>query len=180
MQRASDLTAGQGVHVPDGLAGRAEAGHGVVGWLILKLIKLYQWLLSPILGQQCRFQPTCSHYMAGCIEAHGTFRGVWLGLRRIGRCHPWHPGGVDRVPGKDRSGHPHHGAHDQTTREGGTSRPSGLPSVARPTPGRCIPDSATSEENHHEENHPAARRSLTSPVAPSKDRAHLASGVPTE
>ncbi len=66
--------------------------------LLLAMIRAYQFLLSPWVGSQCRFYPTCSHYAAEAIERHGAIRGSWLALRRIGRCHPWHPGGMDPVP----------------------------------------------------------------------------------
>lgn len=68
---------------------------------LLALISCYQYLLSPWLGNQCRFYPTCSHYAAEAINRHGALRGSWLALRRIGRCHPWHPGGIDLVPGAE-------------------------------------------------------------------------------
>lgn len=55
----------------------------------------YRAILSPLLGRHCRFQPTCSAYFRAAVEKHGAMRGVWLGLKRIGRCHPWHPGGYD-------------------------------------------------------------------------------------
>ncbi len=83
--------------------------------LLLAIIRAYQFLLSPWVGNQCRFYPTCSHYAAEAIERHGAARGSWLALRRIGRCHPWHPGGMDPVqescscanhPQSDRSGKP--------------------------------------------------------------------------
>jgi uncharacterized protein len=61
-------------------------------------IRLYQATLSPYLGRQCRFYPTCSHYAREALELHGFLRGTWLTLRRLGRCHPFHPGGVDLVP----------------------------------------------------------------------------------
>jgi hypothetical protein len=61
-------------------------------------IRLYQITLSPYLGRQCRFHPTCSEYAREALEHHGLIRGSWLGLRRLGRCHPFHPGGVDLVP----------------------------------------------------------------------------------
>lgn len=64
----------------------------------LFLIRMYQLLLSPILGRSCRFEPSCSRYTAACIESHGLARGGWLGLRRIARCHPFHPGGYDPPP----------------------------------------------------------------------------------
>lgn len=66
--------------------------------LALFLIKAYQWLLSPVLGNNCRYHPTCSEYAAEAIRTHGAARGTWLALRRIGRCHPWGGSGYDPVP----------------------------------------------------------------------------------
>ncbi|MEK8089636.1 membrane protein insertion efficiency factor YidD [Thermithiobacillus plumbiphilus] len=66
--------------------------------LLILLIRVYQIVLSPYLGQRCRFYPSCSHYTITALQRHGALKGSWLGLRRIGRCHPWHPGGVDPVP----------------------------------------------------------------------------------
>ncbi|WP_155305577.1 membrane protein insertion efficiency factor YidD [Desulfosarcina widdelii] len=62
------------------------------------LIKLYQILLSPVLGPACRFEPTCSEYAYQAISAHGVIKGGWLSIKRILRCHPFHPGGYDPVP----------------------------------------------------------------------------------
>jgi putative membrane protein insertion efficiency factor len=64
----------------------------------LALIRLYQRTLSPLLGSHCRFHPTCSAYTAEAISRHGFFMGVYLGLRRLLRCHPLHAGGFDPVP----------------------------------------------------------------------------------
>lgn len=66
--------------------------------IVLKLIRAYQLLLSPVLGNNCRFHPTCSEYAASAVEQHGVRRGTWLTIRRLLKCHPWHPGGVDPVP----------------------------------------------------------------------------------
>ena len=70
----------------------------MVSRLLLALITLYRWTLSPLLGPRCRFHPSCSHYTFDAIRTHGALRGSWLGLRRLARCHPWHPGGYDPVP----------------------------------------------------------------------------------
>ena len=69
--------------------------------LILQtLIRGYQLIISPWIGPRCRFYPSCSHYAHEAIAVHGAARGTWLTLRRLGRCHPWHPGGLDPVPSK--------------------------------------------------------------------------------
>jgi uncharacterized protein len=67
--------------------------------LAIVLIRGYQLLISPLLPPACRFYPSCSSYALGAIAGHGILRGGWLALARIARCHPWHPGGVDPVPG---------------------------------------------------------------------------------
>lgn len=61
-------------------------------------IRFYQWVLSPLLPPSCRFTPTCSAYAIEAVLTHGIFRGSWLALRRILRCHPWSAGGYDPVP----------------------------------------------------------------------------------
>ncbi|WP_411273697.1 membrane protein insertion efficiency factor YidD [Daejeonella sp.] len=66
--------------------------------VFLSIIRLYQYLLSPILGKSCRFTPTCSHYGVEAISKHGPFKGGWLTLIRIGRCNPWGGHGHDPVP----------------------------------------------------------------------------------
>ncbi|WP_316767862.1 membrane protein insertion efficiency factor YidD [Pedobacter frigiditerrae] len=67
-------------------------------WLFLGIIRLYQLLLSPILGASCRFTPTCSQYGVEAIKKHGPFYGGWLTLKRIASCHPWGKHGHDPVP----------------------------------------------------------------------------------
>ena len=66
--------------------------------LALTPLRFYKRFLSPLLPPMCRFDPTCSIYMMQAIEKHGTLRGVWLGMRRLARCHPFNPGGWDPVP----------------------------------------------------------------------------------
>ncbi|MCE9684220.1 membrane protein insertion efficiency factor YidD [Halomonas alkalisoli] len=70
-----------------------------LGLLLLGLVKLYQIILSPLLGPRCRFWPSCSHYTAEAIQVHGPLKGGWLAARRIVRCHPGSKGGIDPVPG---------------------------------------------------------------------------------
>ena len=65
---------------------------------LLWLIRVYQLAISPMLGNRCRFYPSCSEYSMEALRRHGLFRGLWLTVHRIGRCHPWHPGGFDPVP----------------------------------------------------------------------------------
>jgi putative membrane protein insertion efficiency factor len=62
------------------------------------LIKLYQWLISPLLGPQCRYTPTCSEYALQAFRKYGLFKGFWLTIKRISRCHPWGGHGHDPVP----------------------------------------------------------------------------------
>ena len=66
--------------------------------LLVWFLRGYQLLLSPLLGQKCRFYPTCSNYAIEALRVHGAARGSWLAARRVCRCHPWNPGGVDFVP----------------------------------------------------------------------------------
>ena len=66
--------------------------------LLILLIGVYRYLLSPFLGSNCRFHPTCSCYAQEAVQRHGVLRGGWFALRRLSRCHPWHEGGFDPVP----------------------------------------------------------------------------------
>jgi putative membrane protein insertion efficiency factor len=75
-------------------------------WFIVQLIRGYRFLLSPWLGAHCRFYPSCSRYAMTALERHGALRGSGLALRRLLRCHPWSPGGIDEVP-EEEHGHRH-------------------------------------------------------------------------
>ncbi len=66
--------------------------------LIRLILRSYQLFISPLLGNHCRFYPSCSQYAIDAVEKHGTLRGSLLAIRRLSRCHPWHEGGVDPVP----------------------------------------------------------------------------------
>lgn len=69
-----------------------------IAQIFLGIIKVYQTAISPFLGSNCRFYPTCSSYAKEAIEVHGPFKGGFLGLKRIMKCHPYHDGGIDLVP----------------------------------------------------------------------------------
>lgn len=71
--------------------------------IVKGLIRIYQFVLSPVLGNNCRFHPSCSSYAIEAIDAHGVIRGSWIAMRRLAKCHPWHPGGVDPVPPNRRN-----------------------------------------------------------------------------
>ncbi len=76
----------------------AQPRPGLVARVLLGCIRWYQLAVSPGLGAQCRFEPTCSRYAAEAIARHGALRGTWLGTKRLLRCHPGTPGGYDPVP----------------------------------------------------------------------------------
>lgn len=65
---------------------------------VVRLVGLYRRLISPLLGDNCRYRPTCSEYAQDALRTHGFLRGSWMAARRVGRCHPWHDGGYDPVP----------------------------------------------------------------------------------
>lgn len=112
------------------LPAQQPAGHpGPVAGLLILLVRAYRRFLSPLLGQQCRFQPSCSAYGLEALQVHGALRGTWLTARRIARCHPFHPGGYDPVPPRKPSG----------TRSSGTpggSSPEDRSEAVSPNPGR--------------------------------------------
>ena len=85
--------------------GGVERPTTLFGWLLapltlilIALIRLYQLLISPGLPASCRFAPSCSQYTLDAVRRYGALKGTWLGVRRLVRCHPWHPGGYDPVP----------------------------------------------------------------------------------
>ena len=66
--------------------------------LLMALLRTYQYAISPFLGRRCRYYPSCSEYAVEAVEKYGVVKGGWLGVKRVCRCHPWHPGGYDPVP----------------------------------------------------------------------------------
>jgi putative membrane protein insertion efficiency factor len=74
---------------------------------LLSVVRFYQRAISPAFPSRCRFYPSCSAYAVEAIELHGAARGSWLAVRRIVKCAPWHPGGVDLVPGTGTAGTGH-------------------------------------------------------------------------
>jgi putative membrane protein insertion efficiency factor len=70
----------------------------IASTVLIFLISAYRRLISPVLPSACRFHPSCSQYARDAIETHGAIAGSWLALKRLGRCHPLHPGGEDPVP----------------------------------------------------------------------------------
>jgi putative membrane protein insertion efficiency factor len=93
------------------MAERRSLPSQVAAGLMLAVIRLYWYTLSPLIGGQCRFEPTCSRYADEAIRAHGPWRGGWLALRRIARCHPFSAGGFDPAPpARHVPDEPRHGA----------------------------------------------------------------------
>jgi len=83
-------------------AGSPTGNLSIVARLAVEAIGVYRRFVSPMLGNHCRFHPSCSAYAVEAIRLHGLVRGTWLAMRRILRCHPFHPGGVDPVPSTTR------------------------------------------------------------------------------
>ena len=77
---------------------RHRSFRDVIDRLLISLLRAYKRWLSPLLGPRCRFVPTCSEYAMQAIARHGAARGGWLAVKRLAKCAPWHPGGVDLVP----------------------------------------------------------------------------------
>ena len=105
----------------------------MIGRALLGIIRFYSGAISPALPPRCRFYPTCSAYAAEAIERHGALRGGWLAIRRLVKCAPWHPGGVDLVPGTGPAGT---AAHDH-------SSSSAVPVPAPPADAHGRPSRAT-------------------------------------
>jgi uncharacterized protein len=84
---------------------REQARPSVGARLLLAVIGGYRRFISPLSGPHCRFAPSCSAYALEAVRRHGALRGSWLAVRRVGRCHPFHPGGYDPVPPAARAGH---------------------------------------------------------------------------
>lgn len=70
--------------------------------LLIALVRGYQLFISPVLGNNCRYVPSCSAYTIEAMEKHGALKGLWLGIKRVSRCHPFHEGGYDPVPDPER------------------------------------------------------------------------------
>ncbi len=73
----------------------------LLAWPLLLLVRIYSYVISPLLGVNCRYQPTCSEYAIEALRLHGAFRGTALAAKRIARCHPWGESGYDPVPRND-------------------------------------------------------------------------------
>ena len=73
----------------------------LLAWPLLGLVWIYRILISPLLGANCRYHPTCAVYAEPALRLHGAFKGGWLVLQRVGRCHPWGGSGFDPVPETD-------------------------------------------------------------------------------
>src|SRR5690349_19005530 len=104
---------------------------------LLRLIAFYSRAISPALPPRCRFYPTCSAYAAEAITRHGAARGSWLAVRRLVKCAPWHPGGVDLVPGTVR----HH--HSSSTPEAPAAPPTVLARATSPAPRRTLQEESS-------------------------------------
>src|SRR5690554_870309 len=89
---------------PKTLLGWLLAPFRLLVWLLKKLLiglfRFYQLFISPLKPPSCRFYPTCSSYAIEAVQTHGPFKGFWLAIKRLGKCHPWHEGGIDMVPEK--------------------------------------------------------------------------------
>lgn len=90
----------------------------IPAFLLIGVFRVWQLAVSPTYGQTCRFYPNCSAYGVEAVRVHGAVRGGWLTVRRVGRCHPWNPGGVDPVPPSTRATHGTHIHADEVAPRG--------------------------------------------------------------
>jgi len=74
----------------------------IISFLLKIPIKIYQWFISPIFPNTCRYAPTCSHYAVEALDEWGPIRGLWIAFKRLSRCHPWGDSGYDPVPKKEK------------------------------------------------------------------------------
>jgi putative membrane protein insertion efficiency factor len=116
--------------------------------LLLAAVRFYQRAISPLFPPRCRFEPSCSAYAVEAIEVHGAGRGSWLAVRRLAKCAPWHPGGVDLVP--PRPG---------LSRDPGTTEPTHSSCTAAPDPMTSPAPPADDDRRHRGVTPPASRRS---------------------
>jgi uncharacterized protein len=95
-------------------------------------VRFYQRAISPVFPPRCRFEPSCSAYAAEALQVHGAARGSWLAVRRLAKCAPWHPGGIDFVP-------PARGTAGPTHSSGSAASSDALPADVEPRPDRVTP-----------------------------------------
>ncbi|WP_369140199.1 membrane protein insertion efficiency factor YidD [Modestobacter versicolor] len=119
-----------------------------VGRGLLAVVRFYQRAISPAFPPRCRFEPSCSAYAAEALEVHGAARGSWLAVRRLAKCAPWHPGGVDLVPPPPPGG-----------RRAGTAEPTRSSSTAAPDPTTPQVPVADDDRRRHGATPPASSRS---------------------
>lgn len=79
----------------------------IINKLFILIIRLYQFIISPLFPSSCRYYPTCSSYAVESFEKHRWYHALWLSIKRVGRCHPWHEGGYDPVPPSEKTGIKH-------------------------------------------------------------------------
>ncbi|WP_407937219.1 membrane protein insertion efficiency factor YidD [Kineosporia babensis] len=116
--------------------------------LIVGFLMLYRALISPLYGQTCRFYPSCSQYALTAVQRHGAVRGSWLAGRRLLRCHPWNPGGIDHVPPVRSKSGCEHGVTEQASSpaslvtEPGSSESTPADRRMAPTDQNCAPSAS--------------------------------------
>lgn len=113
-------------------------------WLLIQLVRSYQLLISPFLAPSCRFEPTCSHYAIEALRRHGAWRGGWLALKRLGRCHPFCDGGYDPVPDAACDCHKKSAYLPVATPDTRQQKPDRLPASEEP-PGVVAVDQASAD-----------------------------------